>query len=336
VSRVTCWLVTALAIAGATAQASAAADSSTVTGRLVVDWTFASSPTNTGVVHETGRLVYAVNGPMMGEQARRAYVPLSFPPGYPETKVVGSSYLPARLLEANLTRTFQTPCADGGAADLTTSISEIVDPRSILTHSQTMKLDVLRHRGVVNVMPYFRVLRQGAGIVVNGNVQRGLGVVRKETTGTKCPETRDPLPPTLDVAMLLPRWVPIMWSSPNFSHRLQARVQPDGSVVVKGVPHESQTDHGERTTMHATVDLTFRGALRGMGATCTWPSASDLASATSPAQALAIVGRAGMETPYAGVKAGGNASPHHFWIDTASRQWWCGLPYRPGILYVSP
>jgi len=288
------------------------------------------------VERETGQLVYEVNGPVMGEQGRRAYVRLSFPAGYAESKLVGALYLRARLVTATLTRTFHAPCADGGAADLTTSITQIVDPHSILTHDQTLQLDVLRHRGMTNLMPYYRVLRQGAGIVVNRTIWRGLGVVRTETTGSRCAETRDAPSSTLDAAMLLPRWVPLMWSSHNFSHRLKAQIRPDGSVVVKGISTDSNNDRSDRTTMRADVDLTFHGTLRGMGAACTWPSNADLSSATTPEQALAIVHRAGMDTAYVSTKVNSAAGAHRFWIKSESREWWCGIPYRPGNLYRTP
>lgn len=319
---------------GADAAAPAAA-TATATGRVTMTWTYATA-NSVSVVRETGRLEYEVDGPVMGEQGRRASVPLSFPAGYPESKSETPLYLRARLVHATLTSTFHAPCADGGAADLTKTIASIIDARSILTHDGTLQLDVLRHRGTVSVMPYARVQRIGAGIVTNSDVVRGLGVVRTETTGTRCTETRETLPPTLDAAMLLPRWVPIMWSSRNFPHLLTAQIHPDGSVVVKGTSTDRNDDHHDRTTMRADVALTFHGPLRGLGAQCTWPSDSDLASTTTPEQALAIVHRAGMNTLYAGTRPNMDVGARHFWIRSSSRQWWCGIPYRPGILYRSP
>ncbi|MDP9227124.1 MAG: hypothetical protein M3P18_25410, partial [Actinomycetota bacterium] len=157
---VVCVIATSLAVGVAGGGGATTVRPATATGRVAVTWTYVTVNSES-VERETGQLVYEVSGPVMGEQGRRAYVRLSFPAGYAESKLVGALYLRARLVTATLTRTFHAPCADGGAADLTTSITQIVDPHSILTHDQTLQLDVLRHRGMTNLMPYYRVLRQG-------------------------------------------------------------------------------------------------------------------------------------------------------------------------------
>ncbi len=309
----------------AAAATAASVPPAAVEGRVVVQWTLASVGSET-VVRERGMLTYAVGGRMMGERARRAWSAASFPSGYAETRLPAPAYVPARLVQATMTRTLAAPCADGGSANLTTTVASIADPHAVLTHDESLVLQVLRHRGAAALAPYSRVRRDGAGIVVGSTVWRSLGRVRTETSGTRCPETVVTTPPIADLGELLPGGVLHSWSLDE--RPFAATVRPDGSVVIRGTRHASDTSRDERTTVRVDVDLTLRGALQGMDAQCTWPTPRELAGAATVAQALAIVHRAGLVATFGGSHRNASVRPGGYWISTGSPFWRCGLPAR--------
>ncbi|MBA3841122.1 MAG: hypothetical protein H0X39_00610 [Actinobacteria bacterium] len=308
-------LVVALAAVASTAVTSVAAAPTGPTsakGSVSFHWSRGTT--------ESGTLTYAISGPIMNGSARDRYVPPAYPAGYrPPLNL--PTYFRATLTSFSYRVEMHDDCADGTTADTAAIGAGITDRRAVLSHFSRLELDLLRARGVSAIAPDARYRWVNGGIVHDSQQWRGLGEVSIALSGAGCPESTGPRRATVRVDQLIPRGVLIDWSS---ERTLPVRVLPDGSLALRSA--WSSTTGGDGYASRLTANLRLHGALRGLGAFCTWPTNAQLAGARSVEQAQSVVRHAGLVTRFGGDRANAYVAKGHFYIQSGSSTSFCGVP----------